>query len=117
VTPLFRRLLAAVRTNALPRAIGFRWRQLAYANSHPGDHYLRLSPGVLRRLAEQPMSFSIDVVSTCNLRCPTCPVDNWPAESWTGAKGIMDAALLHQLLRKALSECLVGHVNLRAFPS
>jgi MoaA/NifB/PqqE/SkfB family radical SAM enzyme len=115
VIPVLRRLLAAARTNALPRAIGFRWRQLAYANSHPGAHYLRLSPRILRRLAEQPMSFSIDVVSVCNLRCPTCPVENWPKESWTGAKGVMDAALLHQLLRKALGECLVGHINLFAY--
>jgi MoaA/NifB/PqqE/SkfB family radical SAM enzyme len=126
VTSLFRRLLAAARTNALPRAIGFRLRQLAYANSHPGDHYLKLgdrnrkftlrkSRGILRRMAEQPMSFSIDVVSNCNLSCPTCPVDNWPKESWTGANGIMDAALLHRLIRKAISECLVGRIDLFAY--
>jgi len=111
----FRRIIKAVRTNALPGAIGFRLRQLAYANSHPGDHYLKLSPRVLWRLAEQPMKFSIDVVSTCNLACPTCPVDNWPKDSWTGAKGIMDAALLHQLIRKAISECLVGTIDLFAY--
>ena len=115
MTPLLRRLLVAARTNALPRAIGYRLRQLAYANTHPGDHYLKLGRAILRRLAEQPVSFSIDVVSNCNLSCPTCPVDNWPKESWTGAKGIMDAALLHQLLRKAIGECLVGNVNLYAY--
>lgn len=111
----FRRIIKAVRTNALPGAIGFRLRQLAYANSHPGDHYLKLSHRVLRRIAEQPMSFSIDVVSDCNLECPTCPVANWPAASWTGVKGIMDAALLHQLIRKAISECLVGNIDLFAY--
>ena len=112
---LFRRLLLAVRQNTLPRATGFRLRQFAYANTHSGDHYLKLSPRMLRRLLEQPMSFSIDVVSVCNLECPTCPVANWPKESWTGATGIMDAALLHQLIRKALSECLVGNIDLFAY--
>ena len=126
MTPLLRRLFVAARTNALPRAIGFRLRQLAYANSHPGDHYLKLGDGnrrftlrkargILRRMAEQPMAFNIDVVSNCNLSCPTCPVENWPKESWTGARGIMDAALLHQLIRKAISECLVGRIDLFAY--
>jgi MoaA/NifB/PqqE/SkfB family radical SAM enzyme len=123
---LFRRLLLAVRHNTLAGAIGFRLRQLAYANSHPGDHYLKLGDGtrrftvrrsraVLRRIVEQPMAFSIDVVSGCNLECPTCPVANWLKESWTGARGVMDATLLHQLLRKALSECLVGDISLFAY--
>ena len=112
---LFRRFVTAVRTNALPGAIGFRLRQFAYANSHSGDYYLKLSPRVLRRLLEQPVSFSIDVVSVCNLECPTCPVANWPKESWTGATGIMDAALLHQLVRKAVSESLVSNIDLFAY--
>jgi pyruvate-formate lyase-activating enzyme len=112
---LFRRLIVAVRTNALPAAIGFRLRQLAYANSHRGDHYLKLSHRVLRRMAEQPMTFSIDVVSDCNLECPTCPVASWPKQSWTGVKGIMEPALLHQLIGKAIRECLVGDVNLYAY--
>jgi len=123
---LIRRLLVAVRDHALPRAIGFRMRQLAYANSHSGDYYLKLGSGKRRgslrnaltvagRIAEQPTTFSIDVTSVCNLVCPTCPVANWPKESWTGATGVMDPALLHQLLRKALSECLVGDISLFAY--
>ncbi len=122
----FRRLLVAVRQNNLPRAIGFRLRQLAYANSHPGDHYLKLgddrrrftfrkSRGILRRMAQQPTAFSIDVMSVCNLACPTCPVANWPKESWTDVGGIMDAALLHQLIQKAIRECLVSDVSLFAY--
>jgi MoaA/NifB/PqqE/SkfB family radical SAM enzyme len=123
---LLRRLVSAVRKNTLRSAIGFRLRQLAYASSHPGDHYLKLgdekrritlrrSRGILRRIAEQPMSFSIDVVSGCNLECPTCPVANWPKESWTGTRGIMDTTLLHRLIGKAVSECLVGDINLFAY--
>ena len=123
---LVRRLVTAVRRNTMRRGIGLRLRQLAYANSHPGDHYLKLgdahrrvTPGrtrtVLRRITEQPVSFSIDVVSTCNLACPTCPVANWPKESWTGVKGIMDADLLHRLIRKAISECLVADIKLFAY--
>ena len=120
------RLAAALRQKTLFRAIRFRLRRLAYAQSHDGDHYLKLrdaggrftlrrSREVLRRLAQQPMWFSIDVVSACNLLCPTCPVANWPKESWTKAKGIMDAELLHRLLRKAISECFVGDVSLFAY--
>lgn len=123
---LIRRLLVAVRNNTLPLAIGFRLRQIAYANSHPGEFYLKAGDGtrrftlgkareVLRRLAEQPTTFNIDVASVCNLVCPTCPVANWPKASWTGAKGVMDPTLLHQLLRKALSECLVGDISLFAY--
>ena len=110
-----RRLITAVRNQTLRRGIGLRLRQLAFANTHDADHYLKLSRHVLRRITEQPMSFSIDVVSTCNLACPTCPVANWPKESWTGARGVMDAALLHRLLRKAVSECLVADVKLFAY--
>jgi len=121
-----RRLVNAVRENRLWSAVAFRVRQFAYANAHAGDHYLKLGEGhrrftfrralaIPRRIAEQPMSFSIDVVSACNLLCPTCPVANWPKESWTGVKGVMDATLLHQLIRKAISECLVADIKLFAY--
>jgi hypothetical protein len=69
---LIRRVATAARGNTLWRAIGFRLRQFAYANSHAGDHYLKLGDGtrrftlersmaILPRMAQQPMSFSIDV--------------------------------------------------------
>lgn len=123
---LLRRLLAAVRQKTLKRAIGFRLRQLAYANSHPGEHYLKLGDEhrpftfqralrIPQRIAQQPVAFSIDVVSVCNLVCPTCPVANWPKASWTDVKGVMDPTLLHQLIRKAMSECLVGDISLFAY--
>src|ERR1043165_2963531 len=123
---LARRLIAAVRNRTLRRGIGLRLRQFAFANAHDADHYLKLrdeqrrftvarARRALRRITEQPMSFNIDVVSTCNLACPTCPVANWPKESWTGVKGIMDAALLDRLICKAGSECLAADVQLFAF--
>lgn len=109
------RLLKAVRAGTAWRALSHRLRQFTYANTHAGPHHLRIGRGVAGRLAAQPISFSIDVVSTCNLLCPTCPVANWPKESWTGARGIMEPALLHQLIRKAISECLVADVKLFAY--
>lgn len=114
---LIRRVVTAARKKTLWRGIGLRLRQLAYANSHRGEHYLKLARGrgLLRCITAQPMSFSIDVVSNCNLVCPTCPVANWPKESWTGVKGIMDAERLHQIIRKAISECLVGDIKLFAY--
>jgi pyruvate-formate lyase-activating enzyme len=123
---LLRRLVVAVRNNTLRAGLSQRLRQLVYANSHPGDYYLalrdergrfapRMARTLLRRLSERPTTFSIDVTSVCNLVCPTCPVGNWPKESWTGAKGVMTPELLHQLLRKALSECLISDVALFAY--
>jgi MoaA/NifB/PqqE/SkfB family radical SAM enzyme len=123
---LARRVATAFRTGALWPAISFRWRQLVYANSHRGEHYLKLGDaqhrwtwqrarGILRRLTQQPTSFSIDVVSVCNLECPTCPVANWPKAAWTDVKGTMDSTLLHQLLQKAISESVVGDVKLFAY--
>ena len=45
------------------------------------------------------MGFNIDVVSACNLKCPSCPVGN--SEDVTRSKGIMASELLEEILKKA----------------
>jgi organic radical activating enzyme len=46
--------------------------------------------------------YAVDVVGTCNLRCPTCPVGNSPAA--LRAKGFMDVALFRRVLAKILAD-------------
>lgn len=45
-------------------------------------------------------SYTVDVVGTCNLRCPSCPVGNSPARP----KGFMDTALFGRILAKIRAE-------------
>jgi MoaA/NifB/PqqE/SkfB family radical SAM enzyme len=54
--------------------------------------------------------FVIDIVGTCNLRCPTCPVGNSPDRP----RGFMDLALFREVVAKIRRESPVPHpqVNL-----
>src|SRR5262249_38854706 len=49
--------------------------------------------------------FVIDIVGTCNLRCPTCPVGNSPERP----KGFMDLALFERIIAKIRRESPVPH--------
>jgi wyosine [tRNA(Phe)-imidazoG37] synthetase (radical SAM superfamily) len=78
----------------------------------------------IRRMAESrvrsPMStavkpahfFHIDVLGNgvCNLRCPSCPVGNWPEAR--EPKGTMSPGLLRRVLDKAAAETTVTGVGL-----
>ena len=56
------------------------------------------------------MEILIDVVGTCNLKCPTCPVGNSPQEG--NARGAMPREKLEAILLKARAECTVESVAL-----
>ncbi|MFI3221240.1 MAG: SPASM domain-containing protein [Methylococcales bacterium] len=56
------------------------------------------------------MQLLIDVVGTCNLKCPSCPVGNSPEVKNT--KGVMNPELLNAILVKAMGECTVDSVAL-----
>jgi len=54
--------------------------------------------------------FNIDVLGSCNLRCPSCPVGN--TKEFKPPTGFMEPALLAAIIAKAKSECEVSGVSL-----
>lgn len=56
--------------------------------------------------------FYIDVFGYCNLRCPSCPVANWPREEKSFTPRLMTLDFLKQILEKALKETPVSSVGL-----
>jgi MoaA/NifB/PqqE/SkfB family radical SAM enzyme len=54
--------------------------------------------------------FNIDVIGTCNLECPSCPVGN--SLEVRNPKGAMSPELLRQIMEKAASECEIDGVGL-----
>ncbi|MFK7958125.1 MAG: radical SAM protein [Lysobacterales bacterium] len=46
--------------------------------------------------------YAIDIVGTCNLRCPTCPVGNAPLGDRT--RGFMSPEMFHEVVAKILDE-------------
>jgi MoaA/NifB/PqqE/SkfB family radical SAM enzyme len=63
---------------------------------------------VLQRRQAADFYYLVDVVGTCNLRCPSCPVGNYEDQP---AKGLMDFGYFEKLVLKAESE----HPNERLF--
>jgi hypothetical protein len=59
--------------------------------------------------------FNIDVLGSCNLRCPSCPVGN--TKEFRLPTGFMDPQLLAAIITKAKSECEVGSACSTAFPA
>ncbi|AFM24949.1 radical SAM protein [Desulfomonile tiedjei] len=55
-------------------------------------------------------SFLIDVASTCNLKCPSCPQAN--PKNPVRRNELMEPELLDSILRKATSECQISFVYL-----
>lgn len=57
------------------------------------------------------MQYMIDVVGTCNLACPSCPVGHYKKEEFVGrarAKGMMDISLFKEIVNKIKRECGVS---------
>jgi MoaA/NifB/PqqE/SkfB family radical SAM enzyme len=59
--------------------------------------------------ARRPMQMTIDVVGTCNLRCPSCGVGNTGAVNHSG---LMDRELFQRIIRKAKREYPIASVYL-----
>jgi MoaA/NifB/PqqE/SkfB family radical SAM enzyme len=58
----------------------------------------------------QRFLFNIDVLGSCNLKCPSCPVGN--STDTHNPTGFMSPALLDKIMKKATSECQVTGVQL-----
>jgi len=56
------------------------------------------------------VAFNIDVVSACNLRCPSCPMGN--STHVRNSKGIMPPDLLERILQKASTESEISFIGL-----
>ena len=63
--------------------------------------------------ATKAFTYSIDIVGTCNLRCPSCPVGNLSASE--RPKGFMDVGLFEEIVKKIKSECQNETPNLWLF--
>lgn len=53
------------------------------------------------------MEYLIDIVGTCNLRCPSCPVGNFKQDNFISsarARGFMDFSYFEKLISKIISE-------------
>ena len=56
------------------------------------------------------MDYLIDIVGTCNLKCPSCPVGNFSNADFADAKrprGFMDFDLFEKIVEKAQQDCVV----------
>ncbi len=58
----------------------------------------------------QPFFFNIDVLGSCNLRCPSCPQGN--SRDVPVPTGFMPPDLLRKIMKKATDECTVSGVGL-----
>ncbi len=58
-------------------------------------------------------TYVVDIVGTCNLRCPSCPVGNLSAIE--RPKGFMDVGLFEDIVKKIKTECSDETPNLMLF--
>ncbi len=75
-----------------------------------------LQQRVLRRNAPRESStylYAIDIVGTCNLRCPTCPVGNSDASD--RPKGFMQPELFERILAKIRADAAVAQPEVWLF--
>ncbi len=70
-----------------------------------GESLLRFSPREVSG-GRAEYVYAIDIVGTCNLRCPTCPVGNQELGGRT--RGFMSENLLKQILQKIVEERVSG---------
>lgn len=61
-----------------------------------------LDPSEYKGVAKA-FTYCIDIVGTCNLRCPSCPVGN--LSDIERPKGFMDVGLFEEIVKKIKSEC------------
>lgn len=97
--------------NAALAATDRRARRPAYLKSEIFDSQLGRS---LRRYAAREGDtyiFVIEIVGTCNLRCPTCPVGNSPERP----KGFMDLVLFERIVEKIRRESPVRHPQINLY--
>jgi pyruvate-formate lyase-activating enzyme len=58
----------------------------------------------LRPRAQRRFNYNVEVVGSCNLRCPSCPVGNMAGALRERPRGLMDPALFEEIVRKIVRE-------------
>lgn len=80
------------------------------------EKYAPAQGRTLKRHAPRESSnyvYTIDIVGTCNLRCPTCPVGNMPMGHRT--RGFMALEMFESILGKIADECPDKNPNIWLF--
>ncbi|GAB5413455.1 MAG: hypothetical protein Cons2KO_10580 [Congregibacter sp.] len=97
------RIALSIRPSKELKALWERIRLPAYLKPEEFD---RSSGETVLRYAPRESSnyvYAIDVVGTCNLACPSCPVAN--SDDQARAKGTMSVELFTEILTKISAEC------------
>jgi len=93
--------------------LGFAARQPKAPPVQPEVEVPTPSPTSVMVGGRPRMTFYIDIISGCNLRCPSCPVSDKPSRNGTPpVRGLMTKELLRKILDKATAECSISSVGL-----
>lgn len=61
-------------------------------------------PEALRPGQQRRFNYNVEVVGSCNLRCPSCPVGNMASARRARPRGLMELALFEAIVRKIVRE-------------
>lgn len=109
--PWLARAAALEPWNAAVAAAGYRARRPAWLAQEILDPQLNRSLHRYSARESDTYIFVIDIVGTCNLRCPTCPVGNSPERP----KGFMHIEMFERIVEKIRRESPVANPQINLY--